>query len=109
MLACEVIKERARPDLKRPWSCHARPGQGPVFSSLRLRSWMLQEPQIECREHQDNSDVHYQPLPEPVPEEQDVHADHDGYQREQVWWVRYPHHPQLALGSTILPHSIVCA
>src|SRR5262249_57428524 len=45
---------------------------------------MLQEPQIERREHQDNSDVYYQPLPEPVPEEQDVHADHDGYQREQV-------------------------
>src|SRR5262245_40465273 len=49
-----------------------------------LRSWMLHEPQIERREHQDNSDVHYQPLPEPVPEEQDVHADHDGYQREHV-------------------------
>src|SRR5215510_3700722 len=45
---------------------------------------MLQEPQIERREHQDNSDVYYQPLPEPVPEEQDVHADHDGYQREHV-------------------------
>src|SRR5258707_11810910 len=50
----------------------------------RLRSWTLQEPQTERREHQDNSDVHYQPLPEPVPEEQDVHADHDGYQREHV-------------------------
>jgi hypothetical protein len=44
----------------------------------------FREPQIERREHQDNSDVHYQPLPEPVPEEQDVHADHDGYQREHV-------------------------
>jgi len=41
-------------------------------------------PQIGRREHQGNSDVHYQPLPEPVPEEQDVHADHDGYQREHV-------------------------
>jgi hypothetical protein len=30
------------------------------------------------------SDVHHQPLPEPVPEEQDIHADHDGYQREHV-------------------------
>jgi hypothetical protein len=29
-------------------------------------------------------DVHYQPLPEPVPEEQNVHADHNGYQREHV-------------------------
>ena len=51
---------------------------------LRLRSWTLQEPQIERREHQDNSDVHYQPLPEPVPEEQNVHADHDSYQHEHV-------------------------
>jgi len=25
-----------------------------------------------------------QPLPEPVPKEQDVHADHDGYHREHV-------------------------
>src|SRR6266446_3454846 len=50
----------------------------------RLRSWTLQEPQIERREHEDNSDVYYQPLPEVVPEEQDVHADHDGYQREHV-------------------------
>src|SRR5208282_2042109 len=50
----------------------------------RPRSWTLQEPQIERREHQDNPDVYYQPLPEVVPEEQDVHADHDGYQREHV-------------------------
>ncbi len=51
---------------------------------MRLRSWTLQEPEIERREDQDNSDVYYQPLPELVPEEQDVHADHDGYQREHV-------------------------
>src|SRR5262249_45778408 len=44
----------------------------------------LQEPEIERREYQDNSDVYYQPLPEVVPEEQDVHADHDRYQREHV-------------------------
>jgi len=50
----------------------------------RLRSRRLQEPQIEGGKHQDNSDVHHQPLPEPVPEEQDVHADHDGHQREHV-------------------------
>ncbi len=50
----------------------------------RLRSWTLQEPQIERPEHQNNSDVCYQPLREVVPEEQDVHADHDGYERERV-------------------------
>jgi hypothetical protein len=35
------------------------------------------------------SDVYYQPLPEVVPEEQDVHADHDGYQREHVKYDGY--------------------
>src|SRR6516164_8161366 len=45
---------------------------------------LLQEPQIERPEHENDYDVHYQPLPEPVPEEQEVHADHDDYQREHV-------------------------
>jgi hypothetical protein len=36
------------------------------------------------RKYQDNSDVYDQPIPEVVPEEQDVHADHDGYHREHV-------------------------
>src|SRR5262245_36677416 len=62
----------------------------------RPRSWTLQKGQIERREHQDNSDVHYQPLPEPVPEEQDVHADHNGYQREYV-----KHHSCLRCGISI--------
>jgi hypothetical protein len=50
----------------------------------RLHSWTLQEPEIKRSEYEDNSDVYYQPFPELVPEEQDVHADHDGYQREHV-------------------------
>ena len=49
-----------------------------------LNGLLLQEPQIERPEHENDYDVHYQPLPEPVPEEQDVHADHDDYQREHV-------------------------
>jgi len=49
-----------------------------------LNSLLLQEPQIEHPEHQDNYDVHDQPHPEPVPQEQDVHAHHDDYQREHV-------------------------
>ena len=49
-----------------------------------LCSWTFQEPQVERRENQDDSDVHHQPRPELVPEEQDVHADHDAYQREDV-------------------------
>ena len=52
--------------------------------SAGLRSCALQEPQTERQEYQDNPDVYDQALPELVPEEQDVHADHDGYQREYV-------------------------
>jgi hypothetical protein len=42
-----------------------------------LRSWTLQEPQVERREHQDDPDVHHQPLPEPVPEEQAARSSAD--------------------------------
>ena len=64
--------------------CCAFRKAGQLTASVAVRSWTLHEPQIERREHQDNSDVHHQPLPEPVPEEQDVHADHDGHHRERV-------------------------
>jgi hypothetical protein len=49
-----------------------------------VRSRTPEEPEIKGHEHQDNSDVYCQPFPELVPEEQDVHADHDGHQREDV-------------------------
>jgi hypothetical protein len=54
-------------------------GQKRTLGRLRFK-----EPQIERREHQDYSDIHYQPRPELVPEGQDVHTDHDAYQREHV-------------------------
>jgi hypothetical protein len=50
----------------------------------RLRPSTLQESRIDRPEYQDNSDVCYQPFQQVVPEEQDVHADHDGYQRKHV-------------------------
>lgn len=56
----------------------------PARSAAAARSWTLQEPEIERHKYQDNTDVHQQPSPELVPEEQDVHADHDGYHREHV-------------------------
>jgi len=60
-------------------------GEQPLVpAGLRMRSWALHEPPIERPEYQDNADVYYQPLPEVVPEEQDVHADHDGHHREHV-------------------------
>ena len=45
---------------------------------------MLQEPEVERHEDQDNTDVYRQALPEVVPEEQDVHADHDAYKRKYI-------------------------
>lgn len=56
----------------------------------RLRSWTLQESQIKRCKYQDNSDVNEQPVPEVVPEEQDVHADHDGHHRKHVKRDGYP-------------------
>jgi hypothetical protein len=53
-------------------------------TSAPLPSRALQESQIERNEYQDNADVCYQPFREVVPEEEDVHADHDGDQREHV-------------------------
>ena len=35
-----------------------------------LCSWILQKSQVERSEHQDDSYIHHQPFPEPVPEEQ---------------------------------------
>src|SRR5215475_15372516 len=75
----------------------------------RLRSWTLQEPPIERPENQDNSDVYYQPLPEMVPEEQDVHADHDRYQREHIKHDgRLSSHRFVLLGTTGWSKSGVC-
>lgn len=59
-------------------------GLGVRILELVWSASTLQEPQIEGREHQDHADVHHQPFPEPVPEEQDINADHDGDQREHV-------------------------
>ena len=68
-----------------------------------LNSLLLQEPQIEHPEHQDNYDVHDQPHPEPVPQEQDVHAHHDGYQHEHVKRDGSPFsHPSLLLRAALL-------
>ena len=77
----------------------------PAVWRLRLRT--LQEPQIERRKYQDNPDVHDQPIPELVPEEQDVHADHDGYHREHVKRDGYPVSHRSILVST-MPARLTC-
>ncbi len=50
----------------------------------RLCSWTLREHEVDGREDQHDPDVHYQPRPELVPEEYDIHADHDSDQRKDV-------------------------
>ena len=74
--------------------------RGTEEKSARPRSYPLQEPQIERQEDQDNSDVYHQPLPEVVPEEQNVHAYHDGYQREHVKHDDYLSHRFVLLSTT---------
>jgi hypothetical protein len=79
-LGYETAKDA--PEYPRP-GCGTHAGRSGATGRV-TRSWTLQEPQIEGPEHQDNSDVYHQPRPEVVPEEQDIHADHEGYQREHV-------------------------
>jgi hypothetical protein len=49
--------------------------KGPVSV---LVSWTPEESQVESCEHQDNANVHYQPFPESVSEEREIHTDYDG-------------------------------
>jgi hypothetical protein len=44
-------------------------------------SWTPQESQVESCEHQDDSNIHYQPFPESVSEEHQIYPDDDGYDR----------------------------
>jgi hypothetical protein len=45
---------------------------------------MLQKSQVERCEHQDDSDIHQQSFPEAVPEEQEIHTDHNDNQQHYV-------------------------
>jgi len=68
---------------------------------------MLHEPQIERCKHQDNADVYRQPSPDAILEEQDVDADHNGYQREYVkhdGW-RRSHNRKMAGGDGLFKHG----
>jgi len=44
----------------------------------------LQEPQIKCGEHQDNSYVDSQPCPEVVSEKCQIYSDYDGDHRDNA-------------------------
>jgi hypothetical protein len=45
---------------------------------------MVQVPEIERSEYQDDPDVCRQPLPDLVPEYENIHADDDSHHREDV-------------------------
>jgi hypothetical protein len=47
-------------------------------------SRMPQESQIESCKDQDDSYVHHQPFPEPMPEEQEIKSDYDGYHQHYI-------------------------
>jgi hypothetical protein len=62
---------------------------GSLSASRTATSWLPEESQVESCEHQDNADIHYQPLPEAISEEHEIHADDDGYHRRQVKYDGY--------------------
>ena len=38
---------------------------------------MSQESEVECREHQNNANIHHQPFPELISEEREIHTDYN--------------------------------
>jgi hypothetical protein len=47
-------------------------------------SWTSQDSKVESCEHQDNANIHCQPFPESVSEEQEIYSDYDGCHRHHV-------------------------
>jgi hypothetical protein len=61
----------------------------PQFSDLDCdetppRQGLFQESEIEGYKHQDNADVRHQPLPEMMPEKQQVYANDNGNHHHNV-------------------------
>jgi len=60
---------------------------------------MSEKSKIEAAEHQDDSDIHYQPFPELVSEEREIYTDDNGRHRHHVKRDRYlSAHYQIAFG-----------
>ena len=53
-------------------------------------SWTFQKSEVEGCEYQDDSYIHRQPLPEVLPEEQEIYSDHNDYQEQ---YIKYDSHP----------------
>jgi hypothetical protein len=48
------------------------------------RSWTPEESEVEGREHQGNANIHGQPFPKSVSQEQEVHTHYNGCHRHRV-------------------------
>lgn len=76
-LAAAAMDSRARQDLTPRLNPQDR-----GYPAGASQTSAVQEAPVERSEYKDNPDVGNQPRPELVPEEQNVHADHDNYQRD---------------------------
>jgi hypothetical protein len=45
---------------------------------------MPEESEVECCEHQDNANIHYQPFPESLSEEREIYTHYNGCHRQHV-------------------------
>jgi hypothetical protein len=77
MSVAKFLGVSAEPRLVPPYTV------GP-FSFIIGCSWTSEESKVESSEHQDNSNIHYQPFPESVSEEHEIYADYDGDHRHHV-------------------------
>jgi hypothetical protein len=64
-----------------------------------FRSWKHEESQVESSEHQDNANIHYQPLPEAVSEEDEIYTDYNSCHRQHV---KHSNHPSVHFSTTSL-------
>ncbi|MGC2021113.1 MAG: hypothetical protein WA654_08660, partial [Candidatus Sulfotelmatobacter sp.] len=60
-----------------------------VACAVAPRSRTLEEPKVESSEHHDNSNIHCQPLPEPVSKEHEIYTNDDGRHRYHVKHASY--------------------
>jgi hypothetical protein len=65
-------------------STATRAAPPPPRHSLPWRPWTPEESQVESCKHQNNANIHYQPFPESVSEEQEIYTHYNGYHRRHV-------------------------
>src|SRR5690348_10286734 len=67
-----------------PWQVRSPSAQSQRKAAIASCSWTLEESQVESCEHQDNADIHCQPFPESVSEEDEIYTDYDSGHRHDV-------------------------